>query len=77
MDKLCPYLNDIDWAEPNLPLDLVKIKLDRIIKEMIFLMCIKKNAQSIIDSYCSNLENTLQEGLCDHTGDKAETCCQA
>jgi len=38
MDKLCAYLNNIDWAEPNLPLDLIKIKLDHIIEEMIFLM---------------------------------------
>ncbi|KDR65759.1 hypothetical protein GALMADRAFT_1362644 [Galerina marginata CBS 339.88] len=37
MGKLCAYLNDINWAEPDLPLDLVKIKLDQVIEEMIFL----------------------------------------
>src|ERR1700678_323742 len=37
MDKLCAYLNDIDWMEPNLPLDLVKLKLDRLIEELTFL----------------------------------------
>jgi hypothetical protein len=41
MEKLCAYLNDIDWTEPNLPLNLVKLKLDRVIEELVFLTCIK------------------------------------
>lgn len=61
MGKLCVYLNDIDWTEPNLPLDLVKLKLNRVIEELVFLMCVVKNPRVIIMSY--RLTYTLQERL--------------
>lgn len=37
MDKICAYLNGVQWSEPNIPLDLVKIKLDRLIEELLHL----------------------------------------
>jgi hypothetical protein len=42
MDKLCSYLNEVDWMEPNLPLNLVKLKLDSVLEELIFLTCVKQ-----------------------------------
>jgi hypothetical protein len=38
MDKICAYLNNVDWKDPNMPLDLVKIKLDRLLEELSFLV---------------------------------------
>ncbi len=37
MDKICAYLNNVKWSEPDIPLDLVKIKLDRLAEELIYL----------------------------------------
>jgi len=37
MDKICAYLNNVPWSEPNIPHDLVKIKLDRLLEELTYL----------------------------------------
>jgi len=42
MDKICAYLNGVQWSEPNIPLDLVKMKLDCLIEELLYLSCIYK-----------------------------------
>ena len=42
MDKICAYLNDVQWSELNIPLDLVKMKLDHLIEELLYLLCVYK-----------------------------------
>ena len=42
MDKICAYLNGVQWSDPNIPLDLVKMKLDRLIEELLYLSCVYK-----------------------------------
>ena len=62
MDKICAYLNGVDWSEPSIPLDLVKLKLDRVINELIFLTCVQK--KSLINStrVSSMLHRTSAKG---------------
>ena len=55
MDNICAYLNGVDWSEPNIPLDLVKLKLDHVINELTFLKCVQK--KTLI--YCVKVSNTL------------------
>lgn len=66
MDKICVYLNGVDWSEPNIPLDLMKLKLDQVINELTFLMCIQ-------NKLCESLKYTSQnicEGRCQGQGRK-------
>lgn len=38
MDKLCVYLRGVNWDDQSIPLDLVKLKLDRVLNEVVYLM---------------------------------------
>jgi hypothetical protein len=40
MDKVCSYLESIDLTASDLPLDLIKIKLERLNNEILFLGCV-------------------------------------
>ncbi|KAF5378354.1 hypothetical protein D9615_002986 [Tricholomella constricta] len=38
IDKFCLYLRSIDWAKDDMPLDIVKLRLDRLVEEVIHLI---------------------------------------
>lgn len=70
MDKICVYLNGVDWSESNIPLDLMKLKLDRVINELTFLMCIqnklleslKYTSQNICEGWCHCSQSIKGQG---------------